>query len=129
MGRLPKDSWQCTSSMARRRPRPNREQPQAQGGNPQGSRWCIERWRDAGGARSPWKVSRSRPSALTSSGCSTYLKTIAGEMNGIYLDENTKINYRGLTSEQMQGQFRGEAVYTADVDVHFPKLTVGQTLQ
>lgn len=28
----------------------------------------------------------------------------------------------------MQNQFRGEAIYTAEVDVHFPKLTVGDTL-
>jgi ATP-binding cassette subfamily G (WHITE) protein 2 (PDR) len=29
----------------------------------------------------------------------------------------------------MQGQFRGEAIYTAEVDVHFPNMTVGETLQ
>lgn len=29
------------------------------------------------------------------SGCSTFLKTIAGEMNGIYLDEGAEVNYRG----------------------------------
>lgn len=28
----------------------------------------------------------------------------------------------------MQKQFRGEAIYTAEVDVHFPKMTVGDTL-
>lgn len=28
----------------------------------------------------------------------------------------------------MRGKFRGEAIYTAEVDVHFPKLTVGDTL-
>ena len=28
----------------------------------------------------------------------------------------------------MYSQFRGEAIYTAEVDVHFPNLTVGQTL-
>ncbi|WVO15160.1 hypothetical protein L204_102804 [Cryptococcus depauperatus] len=62
------------------------------------------------------------------SGCTTMLKTIAGEMNGIYLDEKSQLNYRGLTPKQMYGQFRGEAIYTAEVDVHFPNLTVGQTL-
>jgi ATP-binding cassette subfamily G (WHITE) protein 2 (PDR) len=62
------------------------------------------------------------------SGCTTYLKTIAGEMNGIYLDDQSEMNYRGITKEQMETQFRGEASYTAEVDVHFPKLTVGQTL-
>lgn len=29
------------------------------------------------------------------SGCTTLLKTIAGEMNGIYLGEGSEINYRG----------------------------------
>lgn len=29
------------------------------------------------------------------SGCTTLLKTIAGEMNGIYLDEGSELNYRG----------------------------------
>ncbi|ODN86312.1 ATP-binding cassette, subfamily G (WHITE), member 2, PDR [Cryptococcus wingfieldii CBS 7118] len=62
------------------------------------------------------------------SGCSTMLKTVAGEMNGIFLDEESQLNYRGITPKQMYGQFRGEAIYTAEVDVHFPNLTVGQTL-
>jgi len=29
------------------------------------------------------------------SGCTTLLKTIAGEMNGIYLDDKAEMNYRG----------------------------------
>lgn len=29
------------------------------------------------------------------SGCSTFLKTIAGEMNGIYVDDNSYFNYQG----------------------------------
>jgi ABC-type multidrug transport system fused ATPase/permease subunit len=32
------------------------------------------------------------------SGCSTFLKTIAGEMNGINTSENTTLNYQGVTS-------------------------------
>ncbi|OCF39347.1 ATP-binding cassette transporter [Kwoniella heveanensis CBS 569] len=63
------------------------------------------------------------------SGCTTLLKTIAGEMNGIYLNEEAEINYRGITPKQMHGRFRGEAIYTAEVDVHFPNMTVGETLQ
>ncbi|ORX90944.1 putative ABC transporter [Basidiobolus meristosporus CBS 931.73] len=62
------------------------------------------------------------------SGCSTFLKTIAGEMNGIHLDEKSHLNYQGISVKQMQGQFRGEAIYTAETDVHFPQLTVGDTL-
>ncbi|BEJ15321.1 hypothetical protein CspHIS471_0410880 [Cutaneotrichosporon sp. HIS471] len=62
------------------------------------------------------------------SGCTTMLKTIAGEMNGIYLDEESQLNYRGIDPKRMYKQFRGEAIYTAEVDVHFPKLVVGDTL-
>ena len=29
------------------------------------------------------------------SGCSTFLKTIAGEMNGIYVDDGSYFNYQG----------------------------------
>jgi ATP-binding cassette subfamily G (WHITE) protein 2 (PDR) len=32
------------------------------------------------------------------SGCTTLLKTIAGEQNGLYLDEKTEMNYRGELS-------------------------------
>jgi ABC-type glutathione transport system ATPase component len=30
------------------------------------------------------------------SGCSTFLKTLAGEMHGIYIEDESKINYEGL---------------------------------
>lgn len=63
------------------------------------------------------------------SGCSTFLKTIAGETNGFFIEEKSNINYQGITPEQMHSDFRGEAIYTAEVDVHFPMLTVGQTLE
>ncbi|KAJ5901777.1 ABC multidrug transporter C [Penicillium taxi] len=63
------------------------------------------------------------------SGCSTFLKTLAGEMNGIHKDENSKMNYQGISDKQMKNQFRGEAIYTAETDVHFPQLTVGDTLK
>ncbi|KAI1134643.1 ABC-2 type transporter-domain-containing protein [Hypoxylon sp. FL0543] len=62
------------------------------------------------------------------SGCSTFLKTIAGETNGIYIDDNSYFNYQGLTAKEMHTHHRGEAIYTAEVDVHFPMLTVGDTL-
>ncbi|KAJ5399552.1 hypothetical protein N7465_010041 [Penicillium sp. CMV-2018d] len=62
------------------------------------------------------------------SGCSTLLKTIAGEMNGIYVDDNSYLNYQGISAPMMQKQFRGEAIFSAENDVHFPQLTVGETL-
>ncbi|OBT59510.1 hypothetical protein VE04_00545 [Pseudogymnoascus sp. 24MN13] len=62
------------------------------------------------------------------SGCTTFLKTISGETHGFSVDERSHLNYQGISTEQMQNEFRGEAIYTAENDVHFPKLTVGQTL-
>lgn len=62
------------------------------------------------------------------SGCSTFLKTIAGETSGIYVNDDAYFNYQGITAEEMHSQHRGEAIYTAEVDVHFPQLTVGDTL-
>ncbi|RMD44427.1 hypothetical protein DV735_g711, partial [Chaetothyriales sp. CBS 134920] len=62
------------------------------------------------------------------SGCSTFLKTITGETHGYNVDKNSHINYQGIGFDQMHRDFRGEAIYTAEVDVHFPQMTVGETL-
>ncbi|KAF2179586.1 putative ABC transporter [Zopfia rhizophila CBS 207.26] len=62
------------------------------------------------------------------SGCSTLLKAIACEMKGIHMGDKSYVNYRGISKEQMLTYFRGEAIYTAENDVHFPMLSVGDTL-
>jgi ATP-binding cassette subfamily G (WHITE) protein 2 (PDR) len=62
------------------------------------------------------------------SGCSTFLKTITGETHGFYVDQDSHINYQGVSPKLMNQNFRGEAIYTAEVDVHFPAMTVGETL-
>ena len=62
------------------------------------------------------------------SGCSTFLKTISGETHGFKVDSTSEINYQGISASQMHNQFRGEAIYTAETDIHFPQLTVGETL-
>ncbi|KAK2063441.1 hypothetical protein LY76DRAFT_535057 [Colletotrichum caudatum] len=62
------------------------------------------------------------------SGCSTFLKTIAGEMNGIYTDERAYFNYQGLSAAELYKHHSGDAIYTAEVDVHYPQLSVGDTL-
>ncbi|KAM0563015.1 hypothetical protein ACHAPJ_001858 [Fusarium lateritium] len=62
------------------------------------------------------------------SGCSTFLKTIAGDTHGFHIDNNSEINYSGIRPEEMRTAFRGEAIYTAEVDHHFAHLTVGDTL-
>ncbi|CAG9975142.1 unnamed protein product [Clonostachys byssicola] len=62
------------------------------------------------------------------SGCSTFLKTIAGDTNGLHVDYDSYFNYQGLRAKELHTHHRGEAIYTAEVDVHFPMMTVGDTL-
>ncbi|KAM6534553.1 Multidrug resistance protein [Fusarium falciforme] len=62
------------------------------------------------------------------SGCSTLLRTIAGDTHGFYINDESIINYQGIRPNQMASRFRGEAIYTAEVDAHFPHMTVGDTL-
>lgn len=62
------------------------------------------------------------------SGCSTFLKTVSGEMSGLNIEEGSYINYQGIDRHHMHNHFKGEATYTAEVDVHFPALTVNDTL-
>ncbi|KAK8169282.1 ABC-2 type transporter-domain-containing protein [Phyllosticta citrichinensis] len=62
------------------------------------------------------------------SGCSTFLKTVAGETHGFEIEPDSYLNYQGISRKSMHKHFRGEAIYTAEVDVHFPNLSVGDTL-
>ncbi|KAH9997170.1 ABC-2 type transporter-domain-containing protein, partial [Xylariaceae sp. FL0662B] len=62
------------------------------------------------------------------SGVSTLLKTIAGQVHGLHLDQQSQVNYQGIPWKEMHSRFRGEVIYQAETDVHFPHLTVGQTL-
>lgn len=64
----------------------------------------------------------------TRSGCSTLLKTIAGETHGFQVSPASYLNYQGIAAKHMKTSFRGEAIYTAEVDTHFPQLSVGDTL-
>ncbi|KJZ71045.1 hypothetical protein HIM_09572 [Hirsutella minnesotensis 3608] len=63
------------------------------------------------------------------SGCSTFLKTICGELEGLVLGDKSTVHYNGIPQKQMQKEFKGEAIYNQEVDKHFPHLTVGQTLE
>ncbi|KAB8219811.1 ABC-2 type transporter-domain-containing protein [Aspergillus novoparasiticus] len=62
------------------------------------------------------------------SGCSTFLKTIAGETHGLWLDKGTDIQYQGISWDEMHSRFRGEVMYQAETEIHFPQLTAGDTL-
>lgn len=63
------------------------------------------------------------------SGCSTFLKTMCGELYNLELDKNSVIHYDGIPQDRMKKEFKGEVVYNQEVDKHFPHLTVGQTLE
>nr|POE75585.1 zeb2-regulated abc transporter 1 [Quercus suber] len=63
------------------------------------------------------------------SGCSTFLKTLTGEMHGLNVDDKSVIHYNGIPQKQMMKEFKGEVIYNQEVDKHFPHLTVGETLE
>ncbi|KAI8960633.1 putative ABC multidrug transporter [Daldinia sp. FL1419] len=62
------------------------------------------------------------------SGCSTLLKTLAGDTHGFQIDDKGSINYQGISYQRMHSQFKGGCVYVAELDAHFPELTLGETL-
>ncbi|KAE8149283.1 ABC-2 type transporter-domain-containing protein [Aspergillus avenaceus] len=63
------------------------------------------------------------------SGCSTFLKTLCGQLHGLKLRKSSEIQYNGIPMEKMHKEFKGEVLYNQEVDRHFPHLTVGQTLE
>ncbi|KAH7028749.1 multidrug resistance protein CDR1 [Microdochium trichocladiopsis] len=63
------------------------------------------------------------------SGCSTLLKTIAGETAGLKVSPETKWNYRGIDEDHVRSRFRGDVLYNGEIDTHLAHLTVGETLR
>lgn len=61
-------------------------------------------------------------------GCSTFLKSIAAQTHGFHIDEKSLISYDGLSQHDISHHYRGEVVYCAETEFHFPHLTVGETL-
>ncbi|KAK4703701.1 ATP-binding cassette, subfamily G (WHITE), member 2, PDR, partial [Phenoliferia sp. Uapishka_3] len=62
------------------------------------------------------------------SGCSTFLKCLAGETYGFHIEPTSNLQYQGVPAKVMHKDFRGEVIYNAETDIHFPLLTVGETL-
>ncbi|KAJ3509488.1 hypothetical protein NM208_g15661 [Fusarium decemcellulare] len=60
------------------------------------------------------------------SGCTTFLKTIANQRYG-YTGVEGEVLYGPWTNKEFD-QYRAEAVYNAEDDIHHPTLTVEQTL-
>ncbi|KAJ5162495.1 hypothetical protein N7492_007887 [Penicillium capsulatum] len=101
--------------------------------------WTIQPW------RSPQKPQEGRPLILEFSGtvpsgqmmlvlgrpgagCSTFLRSIAGHHSS-FLGVTGAIDYSGLSPEEIQKHYRSAVTYTPEEDVHFPTLTVRQTLE
>lgn len=62
-------------------------------------------------------------------GCSTFLKTIAAQTYGFQVARDSIISYDGLTPKDIKKNFRGDVVYCAETEDHFPQMTVGDTLR
>ena len=60
-------------------------------------------------------------------GCTTFLKSLASYRDGFRSIEGTVL-YEGLDHKVIDGPLRGDVVYAPEDDVHFPTLTVGDTL-
>jgi ATP-binding cassette subfamily G (WHITE) protein 2 (PDR) len=60
--------------------------------------------------------------------CTTLLKSIASNTHGFHISEDSQISYGRFTPRKLIKHFRGEDVYSAESDIHFPHLTVWQTL-
>lgn len=61
-------------------------------------------------------------------GCSSFLRTVAGEL-GNFTDVDGEISYDGIPQKEMIKHFKGDIIYNGEMDVHFPHLTVSQTLE
>lgn len=49
------------------------------------------------------------------SGCSTFLKSVTGELHGLELEDPSSIRYSGISQKQMVKEFGGELVYNQEV--------------
>ena len=61
-------------------------------------------------------------------GCSTFLKTLANQRAEFHDIQGT-VHYDSLSPEEIDKHFRGDVQYCPEDDVHFPTLTVDQTLK
>ena len=61
------------------------------------------------------------------SGCSTFLKTLTNQRAEYHLVEGD-VHYDSFTPEYIAKHYRGDVVYSPEDDIHFPTLTVDETL-
>ena len=60
-------------------------------------------------------------------GCTTFLKSLCSYRDGFRSIEGTVL-YEGLDHKVIDGPLRGDVVYSPEDDIHFPTLTVSDTL-
>jgi ATP-binding cassette, subfamily G (WHITE), member 2, SNQ2 len=61
-------------------------------------------------------------------GCSTLLKTLSNHRDEYHKVEG-EVHYDSISPEELRNHFRGDVQYSPEDDVHFPTLTVDQTIQ
>ncbi|PPQ74645.1 hypothetical protein CVT26_005690 [Gymnopilus dilepis] len=62
------------------------------------------------------------------SGCTTFLKTLANQRQEYYSVEGN-VYYDSITPDDLRKHFRGDVQYCPEDDIHFPTLTVEQTIK
>lgn len=100
-------------------------------------RRCSSSWRDAlyvepsecQSFTSPWlqifeQVVLGRPG----SGCTTLLKTLANSREEYHAVEGD-VFYDSISPEDLKNRCRGDVQYCSEEDIHFPSLTVDETLE
>ncbi|EJD01720.1 uncharacterized protein FOMMEDRAFT_111764 [Fomitiporia mediterranea MF3/22] len=60
-------------------------------------------------------------------GCSTLLKTLSNQHDE-YADVSGLLHFSSFTPKQIHKHYRGDVVYCPEDDIHFPTLTVGETV-
>ena len=60
-------------------------------------------------------------------GCSTLLRALASDTE-MFVSVQGEVAYSSITAKDVQEQFQSEIVYNAEDDLHFPKLSVQNTL-
>lgn len=60
-------------------------------------------------------------------GCSTLLKCVSGETNEL-VEVNGEFSYDGLDQHEMMSKYKGYVIYCPELDFHFPKITVKETI-
>ena len=60
-------------------------------------------------------------------GCSTFLKCLSGETSEL-VDVQGEFSYDGLDQSEMMSKYKGYVIYCPELDFHFPKITVKETI-